>query len=466
MVGGPWRVFLSSASELRRFPGGRSFLDAAAAGVVRAGDVVADMNVLVTGSLSPAEECRRQVSAADVYVGLVGFRYGMLAPGSSISFAELEFHAAGEARIPRLMFLLDESAPLPARMFTEAEPGSIERQDEFRALVRANQVTATFATVEDIEMQVLQALVDLRQQRQPVGRPRQRTVLIACSTQMRELGALLARELAPDVGVVVWPTALGVPSEGGGTGRLLSRLDEVDLALVLPGGAERQAGPPREWFEIGTIVGALGIDRTFVVTPHAIPGLGDLASLPVLFVDRQSGTHALRKVASTVRERLAILEPHVQTQPAYYSCFISYAGADKGFVERLYPDLQDAGISCWLDSTDIPVGGNWEQELHRGVAGQDKVLLVLSRHSMKSRWVQTELRLATQLEQERRHPVLFPIRTDDTVLGFDSAWARALVRNRHIGDFTGWDDEDKYRRSLRQLVRDLTISAAGAGTAP
>jgi hypothetical protein len=36
----------------------------------------------------------------------------------------------------------------------------------------------------------------------------------------------------------------------------------------------------------------------------------------------------------------------------------------------------------------------------------------------------------------------------------------ALVRMKHIGDFTQWTDHDSYRRAFSRLVKDLTVSAA------
>ena len=161
-----------------------------------------------------------------------------------------------------------------------------------------------------------------------------------------------------------------------------------------------------------------------------------------------------------IRSQLTAFEPRSEDQPGFYSCFLSYASADDKFVRRLVSDLRSAGIPCWLDRNDMPIGGHISQELHRGLAGQDKVLLVLSKNSIGSPWVQKELQQATELERERRRDVLFPIRIDDSVFASPNSWVRELVGERHIGDFTNWDDDADYRRSLRRLTRDLTFGAA------
>jgi hypothetical protein len=57
---------------------------------------------------------------------------------------------------------------------------------------------------------------------------------------------------------------------------------------------------------------------------------------------------------------------------------------------------------------------------------RDKLLLILSEHSIKSDWVETEVTTAFEEELKRGQTVLFPIRLDDAVMDTKEAWAAKL----------------------------------------
>jgi hypothetical protein len=160
------RVFLSHTSELGQFPGSRSFVAAAAAAVARAGDAVADMAYFAAREGRPAAYCMRRVSECDVYVGLVGLRYGSLVQDRpEVSYTELEFQAATHAGLLRLVFLLDEEAalPIPAARLLDRDLDLQARQRAFRErLPQAGVLVAMVTSPEDLEVKLLHALLDSR----------------------------------------------------------------------------------------------------------------------------------------------------------------------------------------------------------------------------------------------------------------------------------------------------------------
>ncbi len=156
----PWRVFLSHTSELRDHPLDRSFVAAAEAAVVRAGHAVSDMAYFVARDSQPAHYCLSMVAEADVYVGIIGFRYGALVPDDPRrSFMELEFDAATQLRRPRLVFLVTDhvsdaiGGQQPAEM--------VIRQRAFRERLQASEVTTVWVrSPAELELTLLHTLVE------------------------------------------------------------------------------------------------------------------------------------------------------------------------------------------------------------------------------------------------------------------------------------------------------------------
>lgn len=139
----------------------------------------------------------------------------------------------------------------------------------------------------------------------------------------------------------------------------------------------------------------------------------------------------------------------------FYSCFISYSSKDQPFVDRLYADLQHKGVRCWLASEDLKIGDKFRFTIDESIRVHDKLLLILSEHSVSSLWVEKEVETAMEREREENRILLFPIKLDEATAGIKSGWPADVRRNRHIGDFTSWKDHDSYQKALDRLLRDL-----------
>ena len=84
--------------------------------------------------------------------------------------------------------------------------------------------------------------------------------------------------------------------------------------------------------------------------------------------------------------------PSLLNQPIqFYSCFISYSSKDQEFADRLHADLQNKGVRCWFAPHDMPIGAKIIDAIDEAIRLRDKVLLILSEHSIASDWVEDEV---------------------------------------------------------------------------
>ena len=142
-----------------------------------------------------------------------------------------------------------------------------------------------------------------------------------------------------------------------------------------------------------------------------------------------------------------------------YSCFISYTSKDEDFARRLHTDLQTLGIRVWFAPDELHGGEGIQEQLDAAIRAHDKLVLILSRESLKSHWVKHEVEKALNTERETQRTVLFPLKLDDSIFQISEPWVEAL-KQRFILDFSSWRNEQLYMSSLSRLAKALTLTAA------
>ena len=109
---------------------------------------------------SPREECLRLVRASEVFVGVVGVRYGSIDPESGKSLSQLEYEEASALRLPCLIYLIDEERHPVFPRLVEVGDGAAKLA-AFKDVLRKAHVVSTFTSPADLAAKVTQDLVRL-----------------------------------------------------------------------------------------------------------------------------------------------------------------------------------------------------------------------------------------------------------------------------------------------------------------
>jgi hypothetical protein len=176
--------------------------------------------------------------------------------------------------------------------------------------------------------------------------------------------------------------------------------------------------------------------------------------LPKVFLQRCGWSDKALELAESIYAKPAI---------ECSSCFISYSTKDEEFTRRLHSRMIAAKMLVWYAPEDLKGGRKLHEQLFEAIQSHDRILLVLSEHSIQSEWVMTEIHKAREVEKKEKRRKLFPIRlTDFETLRdwtcFDADTGKDLaveVREYFIPDFSNWKDHDAFESAFARLKKDL-----------
>ena len=145
-----------------------------------------------------------------------------------------------------------------------------------------------------------------------------------------------------------------------------------------------------------------------------------------------------------------------------FPVFLSHSGTNKDFARKLYDALIKRGVQVWYDEKKMKPGDDILDSIDKGINVYDKMILVCSKESLNSWWVEEELDRIFEKERKyrnekgKKHRLLIPVTIDNTL--FESNESRSKsIRKRIVGDFKEWDNEEKFDVSLNQLIESLDV---------
>ena len=157
------------------------------------------------------------------------------------------------------------------------------------------------------------------------------------------------------------------------------------------------------------------------------------------------------------------------------SCFICYSLKDQAFADKLRSSLEQNGVKCWLAPEALGCGDRMTPGLDPSRKGPYRVLLVVSEHSIGSRWIGAKLDRARQLELQHNQRCLYAVGlvNSEGVGRIESINGNAAIiaelKEFRIQDFSDWENEACYSSAFEGLMedmgnRDWRQSSAGSGS--
>lgn len=98
-----------------------------------------------------------------------------------------------------------------------------------------------------------------------------------------------------------------------------------------------------------------------------------------------------------------------------YRVFISHSSRDKWVAARMAEKIEDAGANYWLDTRDLPGGGDIRNEISRGVNDCQEIIILFSPYSKDSPWVSFEVGAAT-VKRRYLTPILNNVQYNEVAL--------------------------------------------------
>jgi len=95
--------------------------------------------------------------------------------------------------------------------------------------------------------------------------------------------------------------------------------------------------------------------------------------------------------------------------------FISYAHEDFNFANKIYNDLKNHGVECWIDKENLLPGQNWKFLIKKAIKESSHFLALISSNSVTKRgYVHKELREALEILDElpESDTFIIPVRID------------------------------------------------------
>lgn len=107
----------------------------------------------------PLTVCIDNVKTSDIYVAIIGMRYGSVDDETGKSFTQLEYEAAIENNIPTLIYLIGDDCPVLPKYVDNGEKA--DKLIAFKEALKKKHTISFFKSPEDFAAKLTQDIVDV-----------------------------------------------------------------------------------------------------------------------------------------------------------------------------------------------------------------------------------------------------------------------------------------------------------------
>ena len=160
------KVFLSHTNEFNKYPNlsnDKTYIARAKEAVEKFDHKCVEMEAFTADPTTPQDYDERVVKEWDVYIGIIGMRYGSLT-SEGISHTEHEYNTALEQNKKIFVFILDQKSvdtKLPVEALISAE--THKNQEAFKNKVKNNKIVKFFKSPDDLYNLICDSLRELEQ---------------------------------------------------------------------------------------------------------------------------------------------------------------------------------------------------------------------------------------------------------------------------------------------------------------
>jgi type III secretory pathway component EscV len=98
------------------------------------------------------------------------------------------------------------------------------------------------------------------------------------------------------------------------------------------------------------------------------------------------------------------------TSTSQLTVFLSHSSADNNLARRVAENLRAANVEVWFDQWEVRVGEEFVQKIEQGLGDVDFVIVLLTRASVASEWVDREWRRKVEDETQTKRVAVIPLR--------------------------------------------------------